>query len=227
MSHAAIVCREYGLPAVVGTGRATSQIHTGQTIRVDGIGRGGDAARRQAMTRRLHPPASGAAPLRRAAVRRQERDARRAAGGGDPGAARVRAVDRGLRGVHVGVRAGTGRRQRSAGVAPSDAGRGAPGGRGDRRRACAPRRCRTRSATRSPPLRRARRRRATGRGALQRGRRGQPEATFAGQQETLPVGARRRRRLRRACATAGPASTARRRSPTAPSSAAPADRRWA
>jgi pyruvate,water dikinase len=36
MSHAAIVCREYGLPAVVGTGRATAQIHTGQTIRVDG-----------------------------------------------------------------------------------------------------------------------------------------------------------------------------------------------
>ncbi len=36
MSHAAIVCREYGLPAVVGTGRATSQIHTGQMIRVDG-----------------------------------------------------------------------------------------------------------------------------------------------------------------------------------------------
>jgi pyruvate,water dikinase len=36
MSHAAIVCREYGLPAVVGTGRATDEIHTGQTIRVDG-----------------------------------------------------------------------------------------------------------------------------------------------------------------------------------------------
>jgi phosphohistidine swiveling domain-containing protein len=36
MSHAAIVCREYGLPAVVGTGRATSQIRTGQTVRVDG-----------------------------------------------------------------------------------------------------------------------------------------------------------------------------------------------
>jgi pyruvate,water dikinase len=36
MSHAAIVCREYGLPAVVGTGRATSQIRTGQVIRVDG-----------------------------------------------------------------------------------------------------------------------------------------------------------------------------------------------
>jgi pyruvate,water dikinase len=36
MSHAAIVCREYALPAVVGTGRATSQIATGQRIRVDG-----------------------------------------------------------------------------------------------------------------------------------------------------------------------------------------------
>jgi pyruvate,water dikinase len=36
MSHAAIVCREYGLPAVVGTGGATSRIRNGQTIRVDG-----------------------------------------------------------------------------------------------------------------------------------------------------------------------------------------------
>ena len=36
MSHAAIVCREYGLPAVVGTGRATSRIRDGQMIRVDG-----------------------------------------------------------------------------------------------------------------------------------------------------------------------------------------------
>jgi len=36
MSHAAIVCREYGLPAVVGTGRASSQIRTGQMIRVNG-----------------------------------------------------------------------------------------------------------------------------------------------------------------------------------------------
>jgi pyruvate,water dikinase len=36
MSHTAIVCREYGLPAVVGTGRATARIRTGQRIRVDG-----------------------------------------------------------------------------------------------------------------------------------------------------------------------------------------------
>ena len=36
MSHAAIVCREYGLPAVTGTGFATTSIRTGQRIRVDG-----------------------------------------------------------------------------------------------------------------------------------------------------------------------------------------------
>jgi pyruvate,water dikinase len=36
MSHAAIVCREYGMPAVTGTGTASSQITTGQRIRVDG-----------------------------------------------------------------------------------------------------------------------------------------------------------------------------------------------
>lgn len=36
MSHAAIVCREYGLPAVVGTGYATRNIKTGQKVRVDG-----------------------------------------------------------------------------------------------------------------------------------------------------------------------------------------------
>jgi pyruvate, water dikinase len=36
MSHAAIVAREYGMPAVVGTGRATSRIRTGQRLRVDG-----------------------------------------------------------------------------------------------------------------------------------------------------------------------------------------------
>lgn len=36
MSHAAIVCREYGLPAVTGTAFGTRQIKTGQRIRVDG-----------------------------------------------------------------------------------------------------------------------------------------------------------------------------------------------
>ena len=36
MSHAAIVSREYGLPAVVGTGDATSRIKTGDVLRVDG-----------------------------------------------------------------------------------------------------------------------------------------------------------------------------------------------
>jgi pyruvate,water dikinase len=36
MSHAAIIAREYGLPAVVGTGHATKRIVTGQRVRVDG-----------------------------------------------------------------------------------------------------------------------------------------------------------------------------------------------
>ncbi len=39
MSHAAIVAREFGMPAVVGTGTATQRIRDGQRIRVDG-GRG-------------------------------------------------------------------------------------------------------------------------------------------------------------------------------------------
>jgi len=36
MSHTAIVCREYGLPAVVGTGTACTTIKTGQLLKVDG-----------------------------------------------------------------------------------------------------------------------------------------------------------------------------------------------
>ena len=36
LSHAAIVAREYGMPAVIGTGYATKGIKTGDKIRVDG-----------------------------------------------------------------------------------------------------------------------------------------------------------------------------------------------
>jgi pyruvate, water dikinase len=36
MSHAAIVAREYGMPAVVGTGQATARIKTGDRVQVDG-----------------------------------------------------------------------------------------------------------------------------------------------------------------------------------------------
>jgi pyruvate,water dikinase len=36
MSHAAIVAREYGLPAVMGTGDATRRLSDGQWVRVDG-----------------------------------------------------------------------------------------------------------------------------------------------------------------------------------------------
>jgi phosphohistidine swiveling domain-containing protein len=36
LSHAAIVARELGIPAVVGCGNATTQLHSGDRIRVDG-----------------------------------------------------------------------------------------------------------------------------------------------------------------------------------------------
>jgi len=36
LSHSSIVAREYGIPAVLGTGTATRRIHTGQIITVDG-----------------------------------------------------------------------------------------------------------------------------------------------------------------------------------------------
>jgi phosphoenolpyruvate synthase/pyruvate phosphate dikinase len=36
LSHAAIVARELGIPAVVGCGNATTRIHTGDRVRVDG-----------------------------------------------------------------------------------------------------------------------------------------------------------------------------------------------
>jgi len=39
LSHAAIVARELGIPAVVGCGNATMRLKTGDRVRVDG-GRG-------------------------------------------------------------------------------------------------------------------------------------------------------------------------------------------
>ena len=36
MAHTAIICREYGLPAVVGTGFATARVKTGDMVEVDG-----------------------------------------------------------------------------------------------------------------------------------------------------------------------------------------------
>jgi pyruvate,water dikinase len=36
LSHGSIVAREYGIPAVLGTGVATNRIHSGQIITVDG-----------------------------------------------------------------------------------------------------------------------------------------------------------------------------------------------
>ena len=37
LSHAAIVAREFGIPAVVGCGNATEVLKTGDRVRVDGV----------------------------------------------------------------------------------------------------------------------------------------------------------------------------------------------
>jgi pyruvate,water dikinase len=36
LSHSSIVAREYGIPAVLGTGVATQRVSSGQQVRVDG-----------------------------------------------------------------------------------------------------------------------------------------------------------------------------------------------
>jgi rifampicin phosphotransferase len=36
LAHAAIIAREYGIPAVLATGDATTRLHNGQTVTVDG-----------------------------------------------------------------------------------------------------------------------------------------------------------------------------------------------
>ena len=63
MSHAAIVCREYGLPAVVGTGRATSQIRTGQTDPRRRIDRRRHDSRRRRGRRRVSDAGAHSRPL--------------------------------------------------------------------------------------------------------------------------------------------------------------------
>lgn len=35
-AHASLIAREYGIPAVVGTGNATTRLRTGQLVTVDG-----------------------------------------------------------------------------------------------------------------------------------------------------------------------------------------------
>jgi pyruvate,water dikinase len=37
LSHGSIVAREYGIPAVLGTGVATQRIQSGQVVTVDGL----------------------------------------------------------------------------------------------------------------------------------------------------------------------------------------------
>jgi rifampicin phosphotransferase len=54
LSHSSIVAREYGIPAVLGTGVATRRIRDGQSIRVDG-----DAGTITLIGNAVDPPAAG------------------------------------------------------------------------------------------------------------------------------------------------------------------------
>ncbi len=83
LSHAAIVAREYGIPAVVGTREATTMFADGARVRVNGDTRRGRArggARGEAFAARRR--------ARRGAVRRQGGVARALAAGGAAGSAR-------------------------------------------------------------------------------------------------------------------------------------------
>jgi pyruvate,water dikinase len=83
LSHSSIVAREYGIPAVLGTGSATARIRTGQRVRVDGDagtvtlldeeGEGGGAEPVEASGRRRVLLALAAAGVAVGLVRRRRR----------------------------------------------------------------------------------------------------------------------------------------------------------
>ena len=211
MSHAAIVCREYGLPAVVGTGRATAQIRTGQRIRVDGSAGtvtilDGDGA--AASTRHTRPLAGlRAADTPRFGGKSTSLGELLAAGIPVPpgfalstGAFHAFLTAGGLEArigeAIAGVRAG----RRGHVQAAADTIRAA---------VCATAVPEDVRAEIAAPVRRARG--AAGRGALERGRRGQRRGDVRRPAGDVPLGPRRRRACATRCATAGRARTARRR----------------
>ena len=95
MAHTAIVSREYGLPAVVGTGFATQRVQTGQLIEVDGnegVVRIVEDARERAADRLARRPGARVGVRPRRQVRQPGRD-------GGRGLRRARRVRRHHRGV--------------------------------------------------------------------------------------------------------------------------------
>ena len=129
-------------------------------------------------------------------VRRQEREPRRAARRRDPGAAGVRAVDR-RRSTRSSRRRPRGPHR--AALAASPATSDACGGRGAIARRCRRRPCPRRCAPRSEDAASAEAGggEPAGGGALERGRRGQRGGDVRRPAGDLPLGARRRRRVRR------------------------------
>jgi phosphoenolpyruvate synthase/pyruvate phosphate dikinase len=75
-AHASLVAREYGIPAVVGTGNATQRLHTGQLTTVDGTtgavivhtGAGGPAGGPHDLARSVRPDSNKRHNQRRQSV---------------------------------------------------------------------------------------------------------------------------------------------------------------
>lgn len=65
LSHGSIVAREYGIPAVLGTGAATARIRTGQQVRVDGDAGTVTLLDEPAVAAPPRPPAVGPGAARR------------------------------------------------------------------------------------------------------------------------------------------------------------------
>ena len=160
-------------------------------------------------------------------IRRQERGPGRAARGRDPGPARVCAGDLGARRVAARGRPRAARRARARGRRPGADRFSAEPPRGRSAMRSARRRCPARSPTSSPSAttssqrddeRAARPALAAGGRAIERRRRGQRRRDLRRPAGDAVMGARRRSACSPRCATAGRACTARRRSPTAPSS---------
>ena len=204
MSHAAIVCREYGLPAVVGTGRATAQIRTGQRIRVDGVGGHGHDPRRGRGGRVRGPTTRpSTTPVRSPSLRAA--DTPRFGGkstslgeliaAGIPVPPGLRAVDERLPGLPDGGRPRDAHRRGDRGRAPGGRGHDAGGGRRDPRRGLRDRGARGRAGG-DRGARYAELGAAAGRGALERGRRGQRRGDVRRPAGDVPLGSRRRRRVR-------------------------------
>ena len=236
MSHAAIVCREYGLPAVVGTGRAT----VADPHRADDPRR--RLERRRHGARRLSETCRPATPARSRSCGASDAAAfgGKSANLGELLSAGI-PVPPGFAVVAQAPSATSSRRRGSTGRSRRAMARASTGDvdaierrvEGDRRGDALRARCRTPSGTSSRRATTSWRaetgdERAAGRRPLERARRGQRGRDLRRPAGELPLGARRRARLRRGARLLGEPLHARARSATGRLAAREErSRRWA